>query len=335
MVPSTRFGNGKYTYEVVPGWGDLPEGWDFLDVVGVGVDSRDNVYVLNRGAHPIVIFDRGGEVLGSFCEGQFNRPHGLCMGPDDSLYCVDDCDHTLKKFSPDGRLLMTLGSSGQPSDTGYDPNADWPERRVKYAAGPYAFPTNVAISPKGEIYVSDGYANARVHRFTPDGELVLSWGAPGDGPGEFWIPHGIAVDRFGVVYVADRENSRVQVFSPDGEFLREWPQVYRPTEVFIDKEDTVFVTEFGYRAGPVDGQINPPGEQPRARVSVRSLDGSILAFWGEGPDDCAPGFFFAPHAVCTDSRGDLYVGEVIRSAGQNGKLVSVDCHTLQKFVRVS
>jgi len=205
-----RFGSGKYTYEVVEGWGELPNDWGFLDVAGVGTDSRDNVYVFNRGAHPIVVFDRDGKVLGSFGEGQVSRPHGLCVGPDDSLYCVDDWDHTVRKFSPDGRLLMTLGASGQPSNTGYDVNADWPERGVKWAAGPFHFPTNVALSQSEEIYVSDGYANARVHKFSPDGELLLSWGSPGNGPGEFWVPHGIAVDSHGTVYVADRENSRVQ-----------------------------------------------------------------------------------------------------------------------------
>jgi hypothetical protein len=117
--------------------------------------------------------------------------------------------------------------------------------------------------------------------------------------------------------------------------LYEWPWVYRPTGIFIDSNDTVFVAEFGYRAGPVPGQLEPPGEvKPRARVTVRDLGGDILARWGEGEDECAAGCFFAPHCVWADSRGDLYVGEVISAAGQRGRLIPVGCHALQKFVRV-
>ncbi|MDA8219289.1 MAG: peptidyl-alpha-hydroxyglycine alpha-amidating lyase family protein [Dehalococcoidales bacterium] len=333
---STRVGVGSHRYEVVEGWGKLPEDWRFVDVAGVAVNSEDNVIILNRGTHPIVVLDRAGNLLGAFGDGEIRGAHGVCVGPDDAIFCADSGDHTVKKYGPDGKLLMVLGIRDQPSDTGYDRSLDWPQREVKRAAGPFHCPTNVAVSQTGEIFVSDGYGNARVHKFAPDGTLLRSWGNPGHGPGEFWIPHGIAVDRESIVYVADRENSRVQRFSPGGEYLGEWSWVYRPTDLFIDQAGYAFVAEFGYRAGPVPGQLEPPGEvKPRGRVSIRALDGSVLAAWGEGPDDCAPGFFFAPHAVSIDSHGDLYVGEVVYSAGQRGKLVSPECHTLQKFARVS
>ena len=333
---AVRVGSGSYVYEVVENWGKLPEGWRFVDVVGVAVDLEDNVFVFNRGTHPILVFDRDGSVVNTFGDGEIKGPHGMCIGPDGAVYCADTGDHTVKKYSPSGELLMTIGTKGVPSDTGYDRNLDWEQRQVKRAAGPFHSPTNVAVAASGEIFVSDGYGNARVHRFTPDGTLVRSWGSPGHGPGEFWIPHGIAVGRSGTVYVADRENSRVQLFSPGGDYVREWSWVYRPTDLFIDREGITFVTEFGYRAGPVPGQLEPPGEpKPRGRVSIRDRDGNVLAAWGDGPDECAPGFFFAPHAVCVDSFDDLYVGEVIYSAGQRGKLISPDCHALQKFARVS
>ena len=121
--------------------------------------------------------------------------------------------------SPEGRLLLTLGVSGRPSDTG----ATSPDYRTVQRGGPpFNYPTNVALSPEGDIYVSDGYGNARIHRFSPDGRLLHSWGQPGAGPGQFNVPHGIAIDRQGIVLVADRENSRIQRFTPDGEFIDEW-----------------------------------------------------------------------------------------------------------------
>ncbi|MDA8217910.1 MAG: peptidyl-alpha-hydroxyglycine alpha-amidating lyase family protein [Dehalococcoidales bacterium] len=331
-----KFGAGDHVFEVVEGWGDLPADWRYVDVAGIDVDSADNVYVFNRGAHPIIVFDPQGRVLRTFGEGQFVGPHGIHVGPDDCLYCADAGDHTVKKYSANGRLLLTLGISGQASDTGYDRNVPITQRQVKQVAGPFNGPTGVALGPAGEIYVSDGYGNARVHKFSPAGALLFSWGRPGRGPGEFWIAHGIAVDREGVVYIADRENSRVQLFSPNGEYLSQWPWVYRPTSLYYDaRDDVLFVSEFGYRAGPVPGQqLEPAGEpKPRARISVRERGGRVLAWWGEGQDECTPGYFFAPHAVAVDSRGDLYVGEVVYSAGQRGKLISVDCHALQKFRR--
>ena len=131
---------------------------------------------------------------------------------------ADDVGQTVKKFSPDGRLLLTLGTPDKPSDTGYDATPPHPLRLVKWSAGPFAYPTNVAVGPTGDIFVSDGYGNARVHKFDPDGRHLQSWGDPGNGPGQFWVPHGIAVDRQGTVYVADRENSRVQLFTSNGQY---------------------------------------------------------------------------------------------------------------------
>jgi DNA-binding beta-propeller fold protein YncE len=325
--------DGKYSYEVVEGWGNLPDDWELVDVVGVGVDSHDNVFVFCRGAHPVVVFDSLGEVIRAFGEGEFTRPHGFCIGPDDCLYCADDYGQVVKKYSQEGELLMTLGTPGKPVDTGFEVYG-----RIQWSAGPFAWPTNVAVAANGEIFVTDGYRNARVHVFSPDGSHLRSWGDPGHRPGQFWIPHGIAVDPHGTVYVADRENSRVQVFTSDGDLVSEWPGVHRPTQVHIDRHGAIFVSEFGYRAGLYPGQINPPlGPEerlPTGRVTVRGPQGDILYAWGEGPDEAAPGFFFAPHAVCTDSQGAVYVGEVVSGASQKGKLISLDCHALQKFVPV-
>lgn len=323
-------GVGKFRYRSLQGWGRLPPGYSFVDVVGVATDSDDRVYVFDRGDHPVVIFDRDGRFIGSWGEGQFVRPHGIHIGPDDSVYCTDDIDHTVRKYSLDGHLLMKIGKSGQGTDTGVV-GVDY--RTIRRAGPPFNRPTNLTVAPDGTLLVSDGYGNARVHRFSPDGRLLHSWGSPGVGPGEFNLPHGIAVDRDGLVYVADRENNRIQVFSYSGEFLSQLTDVARPTEVFVDSQDNVFVSELGWKAGLFPWHVLPPGA-PSGRLSIFDKKGLLLARWGGGDDPTAPGDFFAPHDVWVDRAGDVYVTEVLSSGGFNRALFSRDGHFLQKFARI-
>src|SRR5205823_7214544 len=165
---------------------------------------------------------------------------------DDSVYCVDDAGHSVRKFTPEGKLLLQIGPAGTPSDTGYD-GAN--VASVARAAGPFNRPTNLAVAPNGDLYVSDGYGNARVHRFSPGGELRRSWGEPGSGPGQFMIPHGVTVHPDGRVFVCDRENDRIQIFSPDGEFLAEWTEVQRPTKLVFDMRGVAIVAELTWREG--------------------------------------------------------------------------------------
>lgn len=309
-------------------WHRLPASVTWDEVAGVATDSADRVFVFARGEHPVLIFDRDGTFLRSWGEGVFNRPHGIFIGPDDSVYCIDDCGHCVRQFTPEGTLLVTLGTPGAPSDTG-STSIDY--RTIVRAAGPFHYPTNLAISPEGNLYVSDGYGNARVHVFAPDGQLVASWGEPGRGPGQFYLPHGIAIDPQGTVYVADRENSRVQLFDGDGTFRAEWTDVARPCQVFV-RDERVYVAELGFRAGIWPGTSYPAGATG-GRLSIFDLGGKLLARWGGGNDPCAAGDFFAPHDLCVDSRGDIYVGEVVMSGGGNRGLVSPACHALQKFTR--
>jgi len=306
----------------------MPKDWTWQEVAGVACDSKDHAFVFNRGEHPVVIFDRDGVFLGSWGEGMFVRPHGIFIGPDDYVFCIDDLDHTVRKFTSDGRLLLTLGTSGQHSDTGAT-SIDY--RTIVRAGPPFHFPTNLALAPEGDLYITDGYGNARVHRFSPDGRLILSWGKPGSGPGEFHVPHGIAVDRKGTVYVADRENSRIQLFNPEGVYLAEWTDVARPCEVFIDRVGTVYVAELCFHAGMWPGTSPPTPDASGGRLSIFDFEGKLRARWGGGRNPTSPGDFFAPHDVWVDSRGDIYVGEVTMSAGAGRGLVSPDCHTLQKF----
>jgi len=319
-----------HAYGYVPNdrWANLPAGFGWKEVAGVATDSRDRVFVFSRGEHPLLVFSPEGTFIEEWDASMFVRPHGITIGPDDSVYCTDDCGHTVRKFSAEGKLLFTLGTHGQPSDTGAT-SIDF--RTITHAGPPFNYPTNLAIAPNGDLYVSDGYGNARVHVFTPDGRLLFSWGEPGKGPGQFRIPHGIAIDREGTVYVADRENSRIQLFTPRGEFVSEWTDLARPCQVFIDRSGKFFVAELGYRAGMWSGTIAPSSDATGGRVSVFDENRNLIARWGGGENPTAPGDFFAPHDICVDSHGAVYVAEVTWSAGGSRGLVPPDCHALQKF----
>ena len=212
-------GNGKYTYEQVENWEKLPEGW-VLGQTAIVTDSHDRVYLFNRGEHPLIVLDRDGNYLASWGEGVLTDAHGMFIDDDENLYLPVKNSHVVLKYDPSGNLLMTMGEWDKPSDTGWSGNYSDPAVR---AAGPFNRPSDIAISPDGLLYISDGYGNARVHRFTPDGELVDSWGAPGKtAPGEFHVPHGVWVHTDGRVFVADRENNRMQIFDSEGNFLEQW-----------------------------------------------------------------------------------------------------------------
>jgi DNA-binding beta-propeller fold protein YncE len=316
------------SYEVVEGWEQLPHGYEHRDVAGVAVDSEDRVYLLCRGDRPVIVYDRAGRFLHSWGEGAFTaRTHGITIGPDDAVYCTDDGNHTVRKFTRDGTLLMTLGTMNVPSDSGYNGKDT---ATVPRPAGPFNRPTNLAVGPRGDLYVSDGYGNCRLHRFSAGGELLHSWGTPGSGAGQFFIPHGIAVAADGRVFVCDRENDRIQIFSPDGEYLDEWTDTQRPTHLVFDPQGRAYVSELAWHPGQVSQRHGPISTVRHARVSVYDPQARVLARWGSS-DPCAPGSFAAPHSVAVDSNGDVYVAEVTWTFAVTRGLVPESCHTFQKF----
>ena len=277
----TTVGTGKYTYELVEGWGRLPEGW-VLGQTAIVTDSQDRVYLFNRSDHPLVVMDRDGNFLTSWGEGTLPDAHGMFIDADENIYMPVKNSHVVLKYSTSGNLLMTLGTWDQPSDTGW---SGVTTDIVKQAAGPFHRPSDVALSPEGDLYISDGYGNASIHKFTGDGRLLFSWGAPGNtGPGEFHVPHGVWVHTDGRVFVADRENHRIQIFTPDGEFLTQWTDFSRPCDIYIDGDETVFVPELD------------------AFMSILSIDGKLLARWS-GPTEAGA------HAIWLDSHGDLYINQ--------------------------
>ena len=310
-----KYGNGKYTYDLVSPWAKIPEGETFIDVCGISIDEGDNVYVFNRSKRPMIVFDKDGNELSHWGEGLFNRPHGSFLSDDNHIWVTDDQSHVVRKFTKEGNLVMTLGEKGKPSATGCRPGMDIFEQLsfTKNSAGPFNLPTGVAISSTGDIFISDGYGNARVHKFNSNGELVKSWGDPGGQPGQFRLVHNIWIDRDDQVWVSDRENSRVQIFSTEGDLLDIWNDVIRPTQVCIDREDTVYISELC------------------RRVSIFTIDGTLLARWGNELNSKEDPLFVGPHVIGVDSIGDIYVGEVATAFGK----VNRGARTIQKFRRVS
>jgi DNA-binding beta-propeller fold protein YncE len=317
-------------YQVVPDWERLPAGFRHGDVVGVAVDSRNRVFLLTRHDPRCIVYAADGSFLYSFGEDLFTSfTHALTIDDADFVYVADAGDHTVRKLSPDGEVLLTLGTPGVPSDTGYDGEQTASIARM---GPPFNRPTKAAIAPNGDIFVSDGYGNARIHHFSPQGELLASWGELGSGPGQFNIPHALWVDGERVL-VADRENDRVQIFSLAGELLEIWDHIQRPTDLYVDKQGLLYVASLPWRAGaselggPIQRYSQPGG------VYVMDLEGNILVHWAHA-DACAAGSFIAPHAIAADSKGDIYVGEVTWTYGVRNGYVPEDCHSFQKFTRV-
>lgn len=273
-----RVGEGKFTYDVIDNWGSLPTGWEFGLVSALAVDSQDRVYVYQRKDPPVLVFDREGNYLSSWGSGTTVSPHGIFIDSNDILYLTDRGAHVAMKYTTDGQLLQTLGTRGQPSDTGCEIDGG----TVLRAAGPFNKPSEMVPSPSGDLYVTDGYRNSRVHRFSPDGTLKHSWGSPGtSAPGEFLVPHSLWVDKEGTVFVCDRDNNRVQVFSESGEFIDQWTDTYRPCDIYMDADENVYICD-----------LTP-------EVSVRDKQGNILARWESAH----------AHGIYGDSRGNIYVTE--------------------------
>ena len=285
-------GEGKYRYETEEGWGKFPEGYEFPDASGVTVDSKDNVYVLNRGPHPVIVLDKDGSFVRSWGEGEFDaRAHGIHASPDDFIWTVNDNQHCIKKYTPEGKLVLTIGIEGQEAE--------------KWSGKPFNRPTNMAISPNtGDVYVTDGYGNSRVHRYTSEGKHIVSWGAPGVDPGEFQVPHNVVIDADENVYVTDRENYRLQVFDNQGNLKTIWQNIYRPQALCMDGEGTIYIGEM-----LMENELFDYGKVGH-RLNAYRKDGTRLARIGDAMIGDGPAQFIAPHGFGVDSQGNLYVGEV-------------------------
>ena len=291
-------GSGAHTFDVLEDWARLPAGW-VAPMSSVTVDSQGRVYGFCRGEHPVIVFDRNGNFLGSWGEGLFAMPHDIHADHEDNIWIIDRDYGQIFKFTTDGRLLMTIGDRAQYSDTGVGPGIhSMGFKSVKHPGGPFNLPTGIAVLESGDLFVSDGYANCQVHRFSADGKYLYSWGQPGSGPGQFILPHDVWVDRRGRVLVADRENDRVQVFTQAGEYLNEWPtKLIGGAAFWVDANDIVYMPEHN-----------------NGNFAVLTLDGELLARWGSPKHRSC-------HSVSGDAEGNVYFVQPLSSEGSKGRRI--------------
>jgi DNA-binding beta-propeller fold protein YncE len=224
---------GLMKYKVAIRFGEepkdtMPNGWKFGRVSSVATSpDGSEVYVFHRGqkADPLIVFDSKGNYLRSWGKGMFGNPHGLRVDRQGFVWITDNGDHQVMKFTREGKLLMTLGIKGKAATDSKTFNR----------------PTDIAFTKNGDFYVSDGYGNSRVVKFSKEGKYLLDWGKKGTKPGEFNTPHSVAVDSKGTVYVSDRENNRIQIFDANGKFLRQWTHLGATQNIFITPQDQMWI----------------------------------------------------------------------------------------------
>jgi DNA-binding beta-propeller fold protein YncE len=310
VLPATK----DTVYEPVPLWAKIPHGLWLREATSVAVDSRDRVYVFNRGNMPVMVFDRDGNLvhywgndnpyagvveitdpygnpMKMWAGNQYTWAHSIRVDSDDNVWLVDTVGNKIYKTDITGQTKLSIGT-GVPTK--------------RQGGEPFNRPTDIAVhEPTGDLFISDGYGNSRIHRYDKDGNLKFSWGEPGADPGQFSVPHNLAITTDGFVVVCDRENHRVQVFTLDGEFVREW-HVHKACAVFAGKgaDTNIYIGE----QGPPALQFGVPNLGHR--VSIWTIEGKLVNRIGNPLPGEAPDQFLWPHSVAVDSEGSIYVADV-------------------------
>lgn len=298
-------------FEVVPGWPQRPPGAAPAAVPAIALDREGNVWIYTR-ANPVVqIYAPDGRYLRGWREEDPKTvPHGLKFDADGNVWLVDCGLHVARKFTPDGKLLLTLGTLGEPGED---------ERHLRA-------PTDITFTPNGDIFIADGYGNSRVVRFDKTGRYLNAWGKLGTKPGEFSIPHAIAADSKGRLYVADRNNVRIQIFDGDGKLLDVWPNILVPWGFWVSPKDEIWVCGSSPMPWITDPKYPtaPLGCPPKDQLFMKfNTAGKVLEHWTlpKGADEKEkPGDLNWLHVIALDAKGNIYAGDII------GKRV-------QKFLR--
>jgi sugar lactone lactonase YvrE len=284
-------------YREVENWAQLPAGMHWGQVISVDPDAKGNIWVFHRGEPPLLEFDPSGKFLKALGQDMFVQPHGLYIDAEGNIWVSDGRGKDGKgqqvfKLSPDGKILLTLGKAGVAGD------------------GPDTFnaPSDILVAPNGDIFVADGHGgntNNRVVKFSRDGKFIKAWGKKGSGPGEFDLPHSLALDSQGRLFVADRNNNRIQIFDLDGKYLAEWKQFGRPSGICITKDDTIYV---------VDSESTTkrnPGVKRGIRIGS-AKDGKVTAFIPDSEPNPDTTTVLGVEGVTADAAGNVYAADVGR-----------------------
>ena len=282
-------------YHLVENWAQLPAGMKWGQVISVDPDAHGNIWVFHRGDTPLLEFDTSGKFLHGFGQGMFVQPHGLYIDRDGNIWVTDGRGKDGKgqqvfKLSPEGKVLLTLGKAGV---SGSDTDT-------------FNAPSDIVTSPNGDIFIADGHgqtSNARVVKFSKDGKFIKAWGKKGSSPGEFDIPHTIALDSAGRLFVGDRNNNRIQIFNQDGKFLTEWKQFGRPSGIFITKDDTLYVVDSESSA------TRNPGYKRGVRIGS-AKDGKVVAMIPDLEPSPDTSTVIGPEGVTVDANGSVYTADV-------------------------
>ena len=318
LSASAAFAQASYTpkndepnpYQAGASWGQLPDGRKWGSTAGIDIAPDGTIWAYDRcGANacvesnvdPILHFDTSGKLINAFGRGMFNFPHGLHVDSTGNVWATDHGrnpangrGHVVYKFSPEGKLLMTLGTMGV---AGNSPTT-------------FNNPSDVLVAPNGDIFVADGHGpttNARIVKFDRTGKFIKTWGDHGSNPDQLEGPHALAMDSKGRLFVGDRTNNRVQVFDQEGKLLASWKQFGRPSGIFIDRNDVMYVTDSESRE---DGPETTYGYNPGVKRGIRIgsvNDGKVTAYI---PDPAPTGGSSSSEGVAVDRTGAVYGAEV-------------------------
>ncbi|MEQ1858500.1 MAG: peptidyl-alpha-hydroxyglycine alpha-amidating lyase family protein [Chthoniobacteraceae bacterium] len=317
LVPPAR-AQSKYPkinlaagYQVDPAWPQKPADIKWRYVTGVTVDKQDRVWILNAIAPHVQVYSSEGALLDSWGHAGFKNPHFLRIDPEGNLWAADYGAHVVMKFTPKGELLLTLGTPGV---AGADETH-------------FNRPTDIAITPKGELFVTDGYGNNRVVHFDATGKFIKSWGELGVGAGQLSQPHSIAVDSRGLIYVAERNNCRIQVFDQNGKALAQWRNLINPWGLWITPKDEIIVCGSSPARWLAErGNLgNPPTNQLLIKFDTTGRALELWTFPLSQPGTQIAGSLDWGHGLGVDSKGNLYIGDVADESLT---------HRVQKFLRL-
>ena len=316
--PADKSGNAPYprvnvapAYEVDPKWPQRPAGMPWSDVPGIAVDRQDQVWIFTRTNPPLQVFTADGRFVRAWGEGAVSNAHHIKIDRDGNIWLSDGGFHTVRKYTPEGRVLLTIGTPGK---AGEGPNL-------------LNKPTDMVIAPNGDIFISDGYGNSRVAHFDRTGKFIKAWGTLGTGRENFSLPHAIALDSRGRLYVADRNNVRVQVFNQRGRLVDSWRDILVPWGFWVTDRDEIWVCG----SSPMTWRFDPKyptaplGCPPKDQLFAKfNTEGKLLQLWTAPKAEDGkerPGELNWVHCLALDSKGNIYAGDII------GKRA-------QKFVRV-